>query len=169
MKAKGFFCILIISLVLIVGCGPKITEITAPPDSISLDEVTKFNLKQLDLDKLSKSDIKELDGVKLGPNSLGYELEYRYPDQPIKIKIIKFNSNEDISSFWRQWLAVHNLQIPSSEAAVKFQLENKYSVYAWQKGQWLTYIGVPNEPLRDKVKDIIANHYLNLAKKETTN
>ncbi|MDK2822965.1 MAG: hypothetical protein PWQ67_1833 [Clostridia bacterium] len=166
MQRKKTLFFLVFFVIFIFGCSPKVTEITAPPDTISLDEVTKINLKMLDLDKLSKSDINELDGIRLKENTVGYELEYRYPDKPIKIKIIKFVSKNELTNFWLDWLTVHNLDQQKNEQSVKFELQNKYAVYAWQKGQWFTYIGVPSEPLRDKVKDIISNHYLNLAKRE---
>lgn len=165
---KILFLIIFLLIVSIgVGCTPQLKELTAPPDDISLDEAIKINLKKLDIEKLSKTDISSLDGIELNEQDIGYELEYRYPEKPIKIKIVKFSSEEDITSFWNDWLAVHGLENLVKEPIVEFKLDNTYSVYAWQKGPWFTYIGVPNELLKDKVKDVIANHYLNLAKKET--
>lgn len=166
MRSKHLLYLLLVFLVLSSGCGQKVTEITAPPDNISLDEVTKIDLKQLDLNKLSKADIKELDGIKFKRDTVGYEMEYRYPDKPIKVKIIKFPSQSELELFWSSWLDVHGLQEFSSQKDVEFNQDNCYSIYAWQKGQWITYIEVPNEPLKDKVKNLISNHYLNLAKKE---
>ncbi|MGI6225726.1 MAG: hypothetical protein ACOYJ1_05655 [Peptococcales bacterium] len=163
-KVMGFFLILLIFL--LAGCNQKNSQITAPPDNISLEEVTKIDLKQLDLNKLSKSDIKELDGIKFEQDTIGYEMEYRYPDKPIKIKIIKFPSEEKIQLFWSNWLNMIGLEEYFSQMEVEFNRDNSCSIYAWQKGQWFTHIEVPNEPLKDKVKNLVSNHYLNLAKKE---
>jgi len=173
MRRKLLYIMFIFSIILF-GCTSHITEITAPPDNMSLDEVTKINLKTLDLNKLSKNDIYEIDGIQLKQNAVGYEIEYRYPNQPIKIKIIKFINKDNMQDFWRNWLAIHSLEKFNKNEFVKFpvngQVTTNYAVYAWQKGQWFTYIGVPtqtpqSEPLRDKVKDLISNHYLNLAKR----
>jgi len=157
---------LVFFLVISTGCTNKVSEITAPPDNISLDEVTKIDLKKLDLNKLSKTDIRQLDGIRFEQDTVGYEMEYRYPDKPIKIKIIKFETKPELEKFWSSWLDVHGLEEYLLQQVAEFNQENNYSIYAWQKGQWFTYISVPNEPLKDKVKNIISNHYLNLAKKE---
>jgi len=169
MKAKYILYILAFLFFLITGCTEKVTEITAPPDNISLDEVTKINLKMLDLNKLSKTDITQLDGISLAKNTIGYEMEYRYPDKPIKIKIIKFPSQSQMEKFWADWLTKKGLEKYYTQQEVEFNQDNIYSIYAWQKGQWFTYISVPDEPLKDKVKNVISNHYLNLAKKENLN
>jgi len=168
MGYKKLLFVLVFFVIFAGGCSKSVTEITAPPDNISLDEATKINLKMLDLNKLSKTDITQIDGIELNDNTLGYEMEYRYPDTPIIIKIIKFTSQDGIETFWADWLAVHRLEKLNSQQVVEFNQHNNYSIYAWQKGQWFTYIGVPNEPLKDKVKNVISNHYLNLAKKENT-
>lgn len=166
MRFKSFLYFLALLLIFSTGCNAqKVSEITAPPDNISLDEATKIDLKKLDLNKLSKTDIKQLDGIDFEHKAVGYEMEYRYPDKPIKIKIIKFRSQPEIEDFWSNWLNVYGLEKHSPQQEVEFNQDNNYSIYAWQKGQWFTYIGVPNEPLKDKVKNIIANHYMNLAKK----
>ncbi|KJS22574.1 MAG: hypothetical protein VR72_06005 [Clostridiaceae bacterium BRH_c20a] len=167
MRYKKLLFFLVILVIFTSGCSRKVTEITAPPDNITLDEATKINLKMLDLNKLSKTDITQLDGIKFKDNTVGYEMEYRYPDTPIKIKIIKFTSQDEIETFWLEWLAVHKLEQFKTQQVVEFNQYNNYSSYAWQKGPWFTYISVPNEPLKDKVKNVIANHYLNLAKKES--
>ncbi|KJS83409.1 MAG: hypothetical protein JM58_12925 [Peptococcaceae bacterium BICA1-8] len=166
MRYKNLLFALVVFVLFASGCSQKITEITAPPDNISLDQATKINLKMLDLNKLSKTDISQLDGIKLKNNTEGYEMEYRYPDTPITIKIIKFTSQDEIETFWVDWLAIHRLEKFNTQQVVEFNQYNNYSIYAWQKGPWFTYIEVPNEPLKDKVKNVIANHYLNLAKNE---
>lgn len=175
MHKWQIYIILLIFTLTTIGCSSNISEITAPPDNMSLDEVTKINLKTLDLNKLSKTDIYEIDGIKLNKNASGYELDYRFPNKPIKVKIIKFANKETLTTFWKNWLTVHNLAEKSKANTVEFTINNfnsdSYSIYAWQKGPWFTYIGVPmetpqSEPLRNKVKDLISNHYLNLAKRE---
>ena len=70
-----------------------------------------------------------------------------------------------MAEFWSNWLNIYGLQDYSSEQTVEFNQDNRYSVYAWQKGQWFTYIGVPNESLKEKVKSVVSNHYSNLAKR----
>lgn len=168
MKKTYILLFLLFSIIFMAGCTEKIPELTAPPDNLSLDEVTKINLKMLDLNKLSKTDVSQLDGVKLDKYTTGYEMEYRYPDKPIKIKVIKFTSHDQVESFWTEWLSVHGLDKYFTEQVVEFNQDNNYSIYAWQKGHWFTYIGVPDEPLMNKVKGVVANHYYNLAKKENS-
>ncbi|NLT94603.1 MAG: hypothetical protein GXW85_03560 [Clostridia bacterium] len=169
MRCKLLAFIIILLVLLTTGCKEQASEIIVPPDNISLDDATKIDLKKLDINKLSKKDIKVLDGIRFSENTVGYELEYRYPDTPIKIRIVKFQSPAEISEFWSNWLSVYGLQEYSQNQVVEFNQDNKYSGYAWQKGQWFTYIGVPNESLKEKVKTIVSNHYLNLAKKENKN
>ena len=164
MQPKNLFLIMILVVFTISGCAQQTNEVIVPPENISLDEATKIDLKKLDINKLSKKDIKELDGIKFSLDTLGYELEYRYPDSPIKIKVVKFQSQQEIAAFWTNWLNVYGLQDYSNEQSIEFNRDNKYSVYAWQKDLWFTYIGVPNETLKAKVKTIVSNHYLNLAK-----
>lgn len=159
------FIFLILIIAITSGCTQQESDVIAPPDNITLDEATKIDLKKLDINKLSKKDIKELDGIHFSHDAVGYEMEYRYPNSPIKIRIVKFENQPEMAEFWSNWLNIYGLQEYSSEQTVEFNQDNRYSVYAWQKGQWFTYIGVPNESLKEKVKSVVSNHYSNLAKR----
>ena len=163
-------CILLIFIItafILLGCKPAFQELTAPPDDMSIDDVTKINLRSLDLDKLSKTDINEIDGVSFSFGTVGYEMEYRYPDRPIKVRIIKFSSGSKLQAFWLEWLDQQGLNDSLSEQYIHINTGGKETVYAWQKGPWLTHISVPatNLELTDKVRTVIVNHYNNLAKK----
>lgn len=147
----ALICLLTATLFL-TGCtGAGSTNVyTSPPEKFSLEDAGKIDLKMVDMGKLTKSKIDNVSGVSLNKLGEGYDIKYRYLNNNITVKIVKFYSSVKGDKFWSKWIENGSYKTQKINGASIVSLQTKrYSVRAWQKGSWFTYIGVPTN---------IANH-----------
>ena len=142
-RILAMICILASSLVL-SGCSGSTQVYTAPPEELSLQDAGKINLKMVDMGKLKKTVINDVSGVSLDRYGEGYNIQYRYLNKNITVKIIKFYSPSKGEAFWSKWVKNGRYRTTSQNGASIVSLQTKlYSIEAWQKDSWMTYIAVP--------------------------
>lgn len=137
---------LIITAFALSGCVGSSKAYTTPPEGLSLEDAGKIDLKILDMGKLTKSRIQEVSGISLENYGEGYDIKYRYLNSTITFQIVKFGSPSKGDKFWDKWVSNGGYQETMENGVSVVSLQTKlYSVRAWQKGSWFTYIGVPTE------------------------
>lgn len=135
-------CLLITTLML-SGCGSS-TAYSTPPESLSLGEAGKINLRVIDMGKLTKTRIEDVSGISLEQYGSGYDIKYRYLSNNITVKIVKFKSPSHGDKFWDLWIGRIDCQDSTQNGASIVSFNTKtYSVRAWQKDSWFTYVAVP--------------------------
>jgi len=173
MKYRKVFLIkLLIIAVLIItsGCTGSTQGYTTPPENLTIQEAAKMmDLKTLDLGRITKNKINEVDKVSLNSYGEGYEIQYRYLNKLINVKVVKFASSDLGSRFWKKWISTINGVEPiiENKANVVVFKNQKFVVKAWQKNSWFTCISVPVdipncEELREQVKDYVNYCYSKL-------
>lgn len=150
LKVLTLICLLAVGFVL-SGCTGSSSSYTTPPENYSLRDAGKIDLKGIDMGKLEKNKIDNVLGVSLARYGEGYEIKYRYLNGNIIVKICKFNSPSRGDAFWKKWVRNGNFSTTTQNGVsiVTFQTK-RYSVTAWQKDSWFTYIGVPTDIANDK-------------------
>lgn len=144
-RLLAVICILASSF-LLFGCTGSTKTYTAPPEELSLQEAGKINLKLADMGKLKKTVISDVSGVSLNKYGEGYNIQYRYLNSNITVKIVKFYSPSKGEAYWSKWVKNGNYQTASLNDASVVSLQTKrYSINAWQKDSWMTYIAVPTD------------------------
>lgn len=158
----------------LTGCLPKATSVTVPTSEVNIEEATEINLKILDLTKMTTSETNDVLGFPLKDVEGAKTIEYRYPVKPIKVKVVKFSSENTATEFWSEWSQFVsgdlklNIDLTKDNDKGLWEFENRNNkIITWQQGLWLTYIEVPNElknseDLSYKVKDIIMHHFENI-------
>ena len=160
-------CLLTVTLVL-SGCSGSTSSYTTPPENFSLEDAGKMNLKMVDMGKLTKTRINDVSGVSLNKYGQGYDIKYRYLNSNITVKIVKFNSPARGDRYWAKWVDNGNYRVTSQNGASVVSLQTKrYSVKAWQKDSWFTYIGVPTDisnhkELMEQIREYINYQYQEL-------
>lgn len=145
LRLLTVICILASSL-LLSGCTGSTKTYTAPPEEFSLQDAGKINLKLVDMGKLKKTVISDVSGVSLNRYGEGYNIQYRYLNSNITVKIVKFHSPSKGEAYWSKWVKNGNYRTVSQNGASVVSLQTKlYSVKAWQKDSWMTYIAVPTD------------------------
>lgn len=177
---KARILTLIISILLILtACTSTKNEVAVPASSISIEDVTNINLKVLDLSKMNKQNLEDFNGLILSDfEAQGYQLEYRFFDKSIKVAMIKFPENTNSKKFWKSYIenCLNNTtiqeksEIATNSAYLKGD-DNQNCFYNWFKNEWFFSVSVPSktkdsEQMRDKVKDVITNHFLALNQKK---
>lgn len=138
------------------GCSGS-TNYTAPPENFSLEDAGKMNLKLVDVDKLEKTRVHDVSGVSLDKYGQGYDIKYRYLNSCINVTIVKFYSPTRGDKFWDKWVSNGRYKDITSNGASVVSIQTKlYSIRAWQKDSWFTYIAVPTDIPNNKqlVEDI---------------
>lgn len=165
-KTVTVFCLLIYTLML-SGCGSS-TAYTTPPESLSLEEAGKINLQVIDMGKLTKARINDVSGISLEQYGSGYDIKSRYLNNNITVKIVKFKSPSQGDKFWDLWTERVDRQDSSQNGVSIVSFTTKtYSVRAWQKGSWFTYVAVPtaitnHKELVDRITQYINYEYQEL-------
>jgi len=150
------------------GCTGSTTTYTSPPEDFSLEDAGKMDLKLVDMGKLQKNKINEVTGVSLDNFGEGYNIKYRYLNNYITVKIVKFESPFKGKKFWAKWVSNGNYKYSTiNEASVVSFVTKRYSVRAWQKDSWFTYIAVPtgipnHNKLLEEIREYINYQYQEL-------
>lgn len=145
LKISAAICLLMTTF-LLSGCSGSSKTYTTPPENLSLEDAGKINLKLLDMGKLTKTRINEVSGISLDDYGQGYDIKYRYLNNNITFKIVKFNSPAKGDKFWDKWVGNGSYEVSAQNGVSIVSLQTKlYSVRAWQKNSWFTYIAVPTE------------------------
>lgn len=160
--------LLIASSSILSACSGSSNTYTTPPESFSLEDAGKLDLKLVDLGKLQKTKIDDVSGVSLHKYGQGYDIKYRYLNSYITVKIVKFHSPNKGNSFWARWVRHGNYSDKTLNGASVVSFSTKRnSVIAWQKDSWFTYIAVPAEianhqELVEEIREYINYQYENL-------
>jgi len=159
---------LLTSGLLLSGCTGSTKTYTAPPEDFSLEDAGKINLKLVDMGKLTKTKIDEISGLSLDRYGEGYDIKYRYLNNNITVKIVKFRSPSKGEAFWSKWVRDKNYRDTTQNGAKVVSVQTKrYSIKAWLKDSWFTYIAVPSEianhkELCEEIRRYINYQYQNL-------
>ena len=169
-KKAALMMFLFVAAVMAAGCAGSNQAYTAPPESLTIQDAAKIDLNSPELGKLTKTRIDQISDVSFLNSGEGFEIQYRYLSTVITVKIVKFASPEKAVQFWNAWTQTvevsEKVAFENGVSVVAFDRQ-PYTVRAWKKGSWFTYVGVPLEvsnsrELRDQVKDYVNYRYSQL-------